>query len=77
MHSMKILFFTLALTLALTGIIQAGPPVNDVCPVCGKNARLIFRSTAPNGDRVIFDTAECKDKYEKSPGSYQVKKKSS
>ena len=62
---MKALLSTLALTFALSGILQAGPPVNEVCPVCGKNARLIFRSNA-----------ECKDKFDKSPGSYQVKKKS-
>ncbi len=73
---MKALLSTLALTFALSGILQAGPPVNEVCPVCGKNARLIFRSNAPSGDRVIFATAECKDKFDKSPGSYQVKKKS-
>jgi|GEM_PF-572759 len=76
LNPMKALLSTVALTFALSGILQAAtPPVNEVCPVCGKNARLIFRSTAPSGDRVIFATAECKDKFEKSPGSYQIKKK--
>ena len=72
---MKTLLLTLSLTLLLNGLVQAGPPVNDVCPVCGKPARLIFRTNAPNGDRVIFDTSECKDKFEKNPGGYKVVKK--
>ena len=72
---MKALLCTLSLTLALSGIVQAGPPVNEVCPVCGKAARLIFRTNAPNGDRVIFATSECKDKFEKNPSGFSVKKK--
>ena len=73
--TMKALLFTVSLTLALTSLVQAGPPVNEVCPVCGKNARLIFRTNAPNGDRVIFATSECKDKFEKNPGGFKVTKK--
>ena len=72
---MKALLFTVSLTLALTGFVQAGAPVNEKCPVCGKGARLIFHANAPNGDRVIFATAECKDKFEKSAGSFKVEKK--
>lgn len=72
---MKALLLTASLTLALTGIVKAGAPVNETCPVCGKPARLIFHSTAPNGDRVILATAECKDKFDKNPGGYKVTKK--
>ena len=72
---MKALLFTLSLTLALSGLVQAGPPVNEVCPVCGKPARLIFHANTPSGDRVILATAECKDKFEKNPGGYKVTKK--
>ncbi len=72
---MKALFFTLFLTLALTSLVHAGAPVNEKCPVCGKPARLIFHANTPSGDRVILATAECKDKFEKNPGSYKVTKK--
>ncbi len=72
---MKALLSTLAIALAFAGFAQAGPPVNEKCPVCGKNARLIFHSNAPNGDRVILATAECKEKFDKNPGGYKVTKK--
>lgn len=72
---MKTLLLTVSLTLALSGLVQAGAPVNEKCPVCGKTARLIFRTNAPNGDRVIFATSECKDKFEKNPGGFKVEKK--
>jgi YHS domain-containing protein len=45
--------------------------VNDVCPVCGKAGRLIFRSEY-NGQHVIFHTADCKDKFDKNPGKYKI-----
>ena len=72
---MKTLLITLSLSLSLASTVLAGPPVNEACPVCGKPARLIYRTNAPNGDRVIFDTSECKDKYEKNPGGFKVVKK--
>jgi len=69
---MKKLLSSLALVLAFSSVtFAAGPPVNDVCPVCGKNARLIFRTTY-KGQHVIFFSADCKDKFEKSPEKYKV-----
>ena len=69
---MKTLITTLTFALTLSGIAFAGgPPVNDLCPVCGKAGRLIYRTTH-KGENVIFDTAECKDKFEKSPEKYKV-----
>lgn len=74
---MKTLLSLLALSGTLTlNIIAAEPPVNSECPVCHKDARLIFRSNTKDGKRVIFATAECKDKFDKTPGKYQVKPKS-
>lgn len=59
--------------IAAIGMVQAAnPPINDTCPVCGKKARLIYRYTNPKGERVIFDTSECQEKFEKSPNSYKV-----
>ena len=73
---MKSLLFLLALTATLTlNSIAADPPVNTECPVCHKDARLIFRSTTKDGKRVIFATAECKDKFDKTPGKFSVKPK--
>jgi hypothetical protein len=68
---MKALHFILTLTFALSGAIHAVEPVNDKCPVCGKNGRLIFHSNY-KGERVIFDTSDCKDKFDKAPGNYKV-----
>lgn len=70
---LTLLAFTASLTL---NSIAAEPPVNTECPVCHKDARLIFRSTTKEGKRVIFATAECKEKFDKTPGKYQVKPKS-
>jgi YHS domain-containing protein len=74
---MKTLLSTLVLAFALsctTTYADPPTPVNDVCPICGKNGRLIFRSNY-KGQHVIFHTAECKDKFDKNPGQYQVKPK--
>lgn len=68
---MKSLLHILALTLALGGILNAVEPVNDKCPVCGKNGRLIFHSNH-KGERIIFDTGDCKDKFDKAPASFKV-----
>jgi hypothetical protein len=70
--SMKKLLSTLTLALAFSAItFAAGPPVNEVCPVCGKTARLIFRSDV-KGQHIIFFSADCKDKFDKAPGKYKV-----
>jgi YHS domain-containing protein len=72
---MKTLLTLLALTASMTfNSLAADMPVNTECPVCHKDARLIFRSNTKDG-RVIFATAECKEKFDKTPGKYQVKKK--
>lgn len=69
---MKKLLSTLTLILAFSAVtFAAGPPVNEVCPVCGKNARLIFRSTYKD-KHVIFFSADCKDKFDKSPEKYKI-----
>jgi YHS domain-containing protein len=74
---MKTLFSLLAITAALTlNSLAADAPINTECPVCHKDARLIFRSNTKDGKRVIFATAECKEKFDKSPGKFQVKPKS-
>jgi hypothetical protein len=74
---MKTLLTLLALTASLTlNSVAAEPPVNTECPVCHKDARLIFRSNTKDGKRVIFATAECKGKFDATPGKYQVKPKS-
>jgi YHS domain-containing protein len=73
---MKTLLATLALSFAVSGAALAAPqePINDKCPVCSKTARLIFHSNSPKG-RVIFASADCKDKFDKSPTKYTVKPK--
>lgn len=68
---MKKLLSTLTLVLAFSGLSMASTPVNDVCPVCGKNARMIFRSIV-KGQHVIFFSVDCKEKFEKNPGNYKV-----
>lgn len=74
---MKTLLTTLALFTAMTlPGTAAEPPMNTECPVCHKDARLIFRSTTKEGKRIVFATAECKEKFDKTPGKYQVKPKS-
>jgi len=69
---MKSILLTLGAILATSTLTFAAGPVNDVCPVCGKGARLIFRTTY-KGQHVIFFSADCKDKFEKNPGRYTVK----
>lgn len=69
---MKTLFSILAITL-IAAAAQA-VPVNETCPVCGKTARLIFR-TKHNGQHIIFFSADCMEKFTKAPSSYKVKAK--
>lgn len=72
---MKIWSAILALAvLGNASLIAAGPPINEECPVCGKKARVIFRTQTPKGN-VIFDTAECLDAFKKEPDKYPVKPK--
>ncbi len=78
MHSnpritMKVLFSIIAFSFLTAASIQA-VPVNETCPVCGKTARLIFR-TKHNGEHIIFQSADCMEKFTKSPSSYKVKPK--
>ena len=73
---MKTLLTLLAVSATLTlNSIAAEPPVNKECPVCHKDARLIFRSKTADGKRVIFFSAECKEKFDKTPGKFSVKPK--
>ena len=72
---MKTLLTLLAITATLTLNSTAEEPVNKECPVCHKDARLIFRSKTADGKRVIFCTAECKDKFDKTPAKFSVKPK--
>jgi hypothetical protein len=71
---MKALLCTLALTLLAAASLNAAEPVNEKCPVCGKGARLIFR-TNHKSQHIIFFSADCKDKFEKSPDKYKVEPK--
>ncbi|MFN0075092.1 MAG: hypothetical protein ACKVY0_01325 [Prosthecobacter sp.] len=73
---MKTLLTLLALASALTFSAAAAEPVNSECPVCHKDVRLIFHSNSKDGKRVAFATAECKGKFDRTPGKYQVKPKS-
>jgi YHS domain-containing protein len=78
---MKSIFSILALSIFLAGLASAAPPVNEECPVCGKNGRLIFRSyyNGPNpkfkGKNIIFNSADCKEKFDKDPEKYLSKVK--
>ena len=72
---MKTILSALAVAFTLSATVFAGPPVNEKCPVCGKDGRLIFHSEV-KGDRIIFATAKCKDDFDKHPGKFKVTKKS-
>lgn len=71
---MKALITTCALALLAAASLSAAEPVNEKCPVCGKGARLIYR-TNHQGQHIIFFSADCKDKFEKTPGKYKVEPK--
>ena len=66
-----------AVSLSIAGSAMSAPqePVNDKCPVCSKTPRLIFHSNDSKGQRVAFASADCKDKFDKSPTKYTVKPK--
>ena len=74
---MKKFFFVFAASAIALGVSVFAantPPVNEECPVCHKDGRLIFHSEV-KGERIIFNTAGCKDKFDKAPGKFPVKKK--
>ncbi|MFM2143114.1 MAG: hypothetical protein RLZZ476_1658 [Verrucomicrobiota bacterium] len=62
------------LSLAAATTVLAAWPINDVCPVDGKNARPIYRVKTAEGF-VAFCCTDCQSAFEKSPGKYPVKKK--
>jgi YHS domain-containing protein len=64
-------FCALAFTFSVTSFAENKPPYNEKCPVCGKDAHLPFWTTK-DGKRIIFATADCKDKFGKNPGKYKV-----
>lgn len=71
---MKTLLTILTVSFAIASTAPAVEPVNDKCPVCGKTVRLIFHSNSSKG-RVAFASADCKDKFDKSPTKYTIKPK--
>ncbi|MBB5037489.1 hypothetical protein [Prosthecobacter dejongeii] len=73
---MKALLPILLLTcVSLTAVFaKGGPPINDVCPVDGKAARVIYRIFEEKGP-VIFCCATCLDTYRKNPNRFTVKPK--
>jgi hypothetical protein len=71
---MKALLAPILLSLAMTATVFAAWPINDICPVDGKNARPIYRVKTEEGF-VAFCCADCMQKFSKSPGSYKVTKK--
>ena len=64
----------LAFTFSATSFAENKPPYNEKCPVCGKDGRLIFHSEN-QGKRILFATADCKKKFDQSPGKFPVKAK--
>lgn len=67
-----------ALLIALTGVTavfaKGGPPINDKCPVDGKNVRIIYRIFADQGT-IAFCCVTCMEAYKTNPGRYPVKPK--
>lgn len=63
-----------AFAFSVSSFAEKKEPVNDKCPVCGKDAKLIFHSEV-KGERIIFATGSCKDKFDKAPGKFKVAKK--
>jgi len=78
---MKALFSIFAFSILLAGAASAAPPVNEECPVCGKNGRLIYRTYYNGNDpkykgkNIIFNSSDCKDKFDKDPEKYVKKVK--
>lgn len=70
---MKVLLPILLLSLvSLTAVFaKGGPPINDICPVDGKAARVIYRVFEDKGT-IIFCCASCLDDYKKNPNRYKV-----
>ena len=78
---MKSLLSILVLSFAFATFTQASPPINEECPVCGKAGRLIYRSYFKDKDgklvNVIFNSSDCKDKFDKDNAKYipKIKRK--
>lgn len=70
---MKTLLSVLAVAgaFAVNAVAAPLPVANEVCPVCGKTAKLVYHSDV-KGQRVIFASGACKDKFDKAPGRYRV-----
>ncbi|MBE7496489.1 MAG: hypothetical protein HS117_16215 [Verrucomicrobiaceae bacterium] len=71
---MKALLAPLFLSLAMASTVFAAWPINDICPVDGKNARPIYRVKTAEGF-VAFCCVSCLQAFERAPGKYSVKKK--
>lgn len=71
---MKSILAPLIASLAMATTVLAAWPINDVCPVDGKQARPIYRVKIAS-DFVAFCCMDCLTSFEKSPGKYPVKKK--
>lgn len=73
---MKALLPTLLFAIISATVIfaKSGPPINDVCPVDGKDVRIIYRIFTDKGN-IAFCCVECMETYQRSPGRYPVKPK--
>jgi YHS domain-containing protein len=61
----------LAFAFSASSFAENKPPYNEKCPVCGKDGRLIFHSEY-QGKRILFQTADCKKKFDAAPSKYKV-----
>lgn len=73
-HTMKSYLAPLFASLAMASTMFAAWPINDTCPVDGKQARAIYRLKTAEGP-VAFCCMDCLTLFEKSPGKYSVMKK--
>lgn len=64
----------LAVVSATALFAKGGPPINDKCPIEGKDVRIIYRIFTDKGT-IAFCCVECMDMYQKNPGRYPVKPK--
>lgn len=71
---MKSFFAPLIASLAMATTVLAAWPINDMCPVDGKQARAIYRVKTAEGP-VAFCCMDCLSAFERSPGKYPVAKK--
>lgn len=71
---MKSFLAPLIASLAMATTVLAAWPINDMCPVDGKQARAIYRTKTADGP-VAFCCMDCLTAFEKAPGKYPVTKK--